>query len=153
MFDNSGNDMITCQGSTAPGPDFFVESKKYNMGDSMRLKLVKMLAIHYLSQGDALRVDTVVGLNNIGRTANTMLPATVFVWDNMQAQFGTWDNLGVSATTWDNLISSVFKPKRIKFLKRTQNFAFRLYQNSANVSNVRVGPFDLAFKYQRPMRV
>lgn len=153
LFDNSGNDTITCAGSSGPGPDFYVESKKYNAGDSMRLKLFKMLAIYYLAQGDSLKVDTVVGLNNIGRTANTVLPATVFIWDNLQAQFGTWDNLAATAATWDNLISSVFKPKRIKFLKRTQNFAFRVYQNSANVSDVRIGPFDLAYKYQRPMRV
>lgn len=136
-----------------PGPDFYMESKKYNAGDSMRLKLFKMLAIHYLAQGDALKVDTVVGLNDIGRVAKTELPQTVFVWDNLQAQFGTWDNLAATASTWDNLISSVFKPKRIKFLKRTQNFAFRLYEKSDNVTNVRIGPFDLAFKFQRPMRV
>lgn len=134
-------------------PDFFIESKKYNAGDSMRLKLFKMLAINYLAQGDALKVDTIVGLNNIGRTAKTELLATVFIWDNLQAQYGTWDNLGVTGSTWDLLISSVFKPKRIKFLKRTQNFAFRIYQKSSNVTHVQVGPFDLAYKYQRPMRV
>jgi hypothetical protein len=152
LFDNSGNDTITCDGGTA-GPDFYIESKKYNAGDSMRLKLFKMLAIYYLAQGDSLKVDTVVGLNNIGRTARTELPATVFTWDNLVAQYGTWDNLAATAGTWDNLISSVFKPKRVKFLKRTQNFAFRLYQKSTSVSHVRIGPFDLAFKYQRPMRV
>jgi hypothetical protein len=152
LFDEAGNDAIAADGGTA-GPDFFLESKKYPAGDAMRLKLFKMLAIYYLAQGDALKVDTVVGLNNIGRVANTELPATVFVWNNLQAQFGTWNNLAATSGTWDNLISSVFKPKRIKFLKRTQNFAFRVYQKSGNVSHVRIGPFDLAYKYQRPMRV
>lgn len=140
-------------GRWLPGPDFFIESKKYNAGDAMRLKLFKMLAINYLAQGDSLKVDTVIGLNNIGRTSLTELPATVFTWDNLVAQFGTWDNLGATAGTWDGLVASVFKPKKVKFLKRTQNLAFRIYQKSPNVSNVRLGPFHIGYKLQRPGRI
>jgi hypothetical protein len=62
-----------------------------------------------------------VGLNDIGRTSSTELIATVFTWDNLPVQFGTWDNMSLQTPTWDALINSVFKPKRIKFLKRSQN--------------------------------
>lgn len=152
LFDNSGNDLITADGGTA-GPDFYLESKKYNAGDAMRLKLFKMLAINYLAGGDSLKVDTIIGLNNIGRTSLTELPATVFTWDQLVAQYGTWDNLGATAGTWDGLIASVFKPKRVKFLKRTQNLAFRIYQKSSTVNTVRLGPFHIGFKLQRPGRI
>lgn len=152
LFDNVGNDTITCDGGT-PGPDFYMESKKYNAGDAMRLKLFKQLAINYLTQGDNLKVDTVVGLNDIGRTSSTELIATVFTWDNLPVQFGTWNNMSLQTPTWDALINSVFKPKRIKFLKRSQNLAFRIYQKSAAVTNLRLGPFQIGFKYQRPGRI
>jgi hypothetical protein len=146
----------------APGPDFYMESKKYKVGDSMRKKLFKQLAINYLAQGgvldsdgvlQALQLDTVVGLNNIGKTSQTKFPSTVPTWDSLPALYPTWDALGASVPTWDALVQAVFRPKRIKFLKRSQHLAFRIYKTDPGVSKVRLGPFQLGFKMQRPGRI
>jgi hypothetical protein len=151
LFDEFGLDTITCAGATA-GPDLYMESKKYKVGDSLRKKLFKQLLMNYLSQGGDLRLDTVVGLNNVGKTSTTKFPATVYVWDNLSALFPTWDALGSQMPTWDQLTQSVFKPKRIKFLKRSQHLAFRIWQEDATITRVVLGPFQLGFKLQRPGR-
>lgn len=139
--------VLTC------GPDFYVESKKFTEGDSMHKKLFKQLALTYISQGDSLRIDTVPGLQSIGRTATASYPTTVYTWDQLVALTGSWDNLASLFPTWDNVILANFKPKRIKFLKRSQMLSFRLWQNSPAVSKAHLGPFQISFKWQRPGRI
>lgn len=154
LFDTDGvNDAFICDNSSAAGPDFYFESKKYSEGDSMHKKLFKQMSMNYLVQGDTLRVDTVLGLNEIGFRASAAFPVTVYTWDTLAAAFGNWDNLSARIPTWDQVIASVFTPKRIKFLKRTQNLSFRVYQNSSLVTRARIGPFQLGFKWQRPGRI
>lgn len=154
LFDTDGvNDTIHCDAAAALGPDFYVESKKYSEGDSMHKKLFKQLAMNYLAQGDSLTLDTVVGLNDIGFTSSETFPATVYTWDQLATTFGTWDKLAALIPTWDQVILSVFAPKRIKFLKRSQNMAFRIYQTSSAVNRVKLGPFQLLFKWQRLGRI
>lgn len=154
LFDTDGvNDSIHCDAAAALGPDFYIESKKYAEGDSMHKKLFKQLAINYLAQGDALKLDTVVGLNDIGFTSIETFPPTVYTWDTLATTFGTWDALAALIPTWDQVILSVFSAKRIKFLKRSQHMAFRLYQASSAVSRVKLGPFQLLYKWQRLGRI
>lgn len=152
IWDTEGNDLIVCDGGAA-GPDFYYESKKFSAGDSMRRKRFKQLAINYLAQGDSLRLDTVLGLNNIGKTSTSVFPPTVYVWDNLPGVFSTWDNLAATIPTWDALINSVFAPRKIKFQKQSQDLAFRIYQNSANVTRAQLGPFQIGFKLMRPGRI
>lgn len=152
IFNDSGNDAITCDGGTA-GPDFYIETKKYNAGDSLILKLWTQILINYLVAGDVLKVDTVVGLNDVGKTASTPLPVTVYTWDSLKAIFGTWNLLAAEEPTWNNVINAVFIPKRVRFLKRSQNFAFRVWQNSTLCDKVILGPFQLGFKKMRPGRL
>ena len=153
LFDDEGsNDEITCVGNTA-GPDFYFESKKYNMGDSLLLKLFKEILLNYFCQGDVLKVDTVLGLNDTGTTLASTLPATIYTWGNLQGIFGTWAGLSARIPTWNQLIVSVFQAKRLRFLKRSQNFSFRIYQNSNAVTRLRLGPFQLGFKRLRPGRI
>lgn len=135
------------------GPDFYIESKKYTEGDSMHKKLFKQLAINYMVQGDSLRLDTVPGLQNIGKTATAIFPTTVYTWDQLVALFGNWDLLASAYPTWDSLTEANFRPKRIKFLKRSQLMSFRLWQNSPGVSRASLGPFQIAYKWQRLGRI
>lgn len=135
------------------GPDFYVESKKFTEGDSMHKKLFKQLSLTYLVQGDTLHVDTVPGLTNIGRTASAAYPTTVYTWDQLIALTGNWDNLALLFPTWETLTLANFKPKRIKFLKRSQMMSFRLWQNSPAVTKAQLGPFQIAFKWQRLGRI
>lgn len=138
---------------TIPYPDPYVESKKYAEGDSMRKKLFKQLALDYQAQGGALKIDTIVGLNNVGTTSLTQLPPTVLTWDQLAVTAVTWDALSALYPTWDSLINSVFKPTRVKFLKRSQHFAFRIYAADTNLTKFIVGPFQLGYKNQRPGRI
>jgi hypothetical protein len=54
LFNEEGVDPITCDGGTR-GPDFYFESKKFDAGDSTRLKKFKQLMLHYLVQGGSSR--------------------------------------------------------------------------------------------------
>lgn len=153
LFDDQGIDGVTCEGGTA-GPDLYVESKKYDIGNAMLKKLWKMLMLHYLVGGDALKLDTIVGLNTIGQTTTSEWPVSVFVWDRLTpTPYSSWDNLANSHPTWDSVVNAIFFVKRIKFLKRSQHLAFRIYQKSDDVTSARLGPFALAYKAQRPGRV
>lgn len=154
LFDVDGvNDSITCDAATAAGPDFYFESKKFSEGDSMHKKLFKQLAMNYLVQGDKLNLDTVMGLNQIGQTSTSSFPPTVYTWDSLAITFGTWDNLKNNIPTWDQVILSVFVPARIKFLKRTQNLSIRIWQNSTACTRVRLGPFQVGYKWMRTGRI
>ena len=119
----------------------------------MHKKLFKQLSMNYLVQGDKLNLDTVLGLNQIGATATTAFVPTVYSWDQISTIFGTWDNLAANMPTWDQVILSVFLPSRIKFLKRTQNLSFRLWQNSSAVTRCRIGPFQVGYKWMRTGRI
>lgn len=153
LFDSDGIDGITCDANTA-GPDLYIESKKYDLGNALLKKMWKMLKLHYLVGGDALKLDTVIGLNTIGQTTTTEWPITVYTWDRLTpSPYSSWDNLANSHPTWDSVVDAIFFVKRIKFLKRSQHLAFRIYQKSANVTAAKVGPFALAYKSQRPGRV
>lgn len=153
IFNATGADAITCDTDSAPGPDFYIETKKYNAGDSLILKLWSQLLVNYRCGGDALNVDTVVGLNNIGATSATQLTPTTYTWDTLKANYNTWNFLKFSFSTWATIGTSFFKPKRVRFLKRSQNFAFRIWQNSSAVSDVTLGPFQIGFKQMRPGRI
>lgn len=152
LFDSDGNDPFGCDGGTA-GPDFYIESKKYSLGDGLRKKLWKQLMLHYLVGGDSLRLDTIVGLNTVGSTATSTWPITVYTWDKLSTLFATWDTLANSYPTWDSLVDSVFFLKRIKFIKRSQYLAFRIYQTSTSVNKVTMGSFALGYKWQREGRI
>jgi hypothetical protein len=153
ILSDDGIDSILCEGATI-GPDLYVESKKYDIGNGMLKKLWKMLMLHYLVGGDSLKLDTVIGLNTVGSTTTSDWPITVYSWDRLApTPFSTWDNLAGTHPTWDSLVDAIFFVKRIKFLKRSQYLAFRIYQNSADVNAAKLGPFALAYKAQRPGRV
>ena len=153
LFDTEGVDTILCDGEPTPGPDFFIESKKFSAGDSLRKKLFKQLAIYYLCQGGNLRIDTVIGLNDIGKTSLTVFPPTELTWDQLSTLFASWDALAAQYSTWDALTNSVFAPKRVKFLKRSQHLSFRIWQETGNLTRVRLGPYQVGYKLMRPGRI
>lgn len=152
LFDSEGRDEFGADGGT-PGPDFFFETKKFNAGDDLRLKRNKQFALHYLAQGDSLRIDTVLGLNNLGRQLTTEFPATVLSWTQLATSVSSWDGVSEQFPTWASLIDSVFERKRARFLKKDTHVSFRIYQNSLNMTRVRIGPFQIGYKLMRPGRV
>jgi hypothetical protein len=152
LFAEEGVDPITCDSGTR-GPDFYFESKKFDAGDSTRLKKFKQLMLHYLVQGGDITVDTVIGLNNIGKVLTGNFPASVMSWDNLRAAVTSWDGVKAQYATWSALIQGVFKPKRVKFQKGSQHLSFRLYQSNANITRLQIGPYHVGYKLKRLGRV
>ena len=152
LFDDEGVDAFGADGG-APGPDFYYESKKFNAGDDVRLKRFKQIAVHYLAQGGALKVDTVLGLNNLGTTLVSDFPATVMTWTQLAQSAANWTAVKNQFSTWNSLVEGVFRPRRVRFLKKDNHLSFRLWQENGQMSRVRVGPFHIAYKLMRPGRV
>lgn len=153
LFAVLGPDQIQCSNSPALGPDFYLESKRYNFGDALLKKLFKQIAMTYFVGGDNLKLDTIVGLNEDGTTSLTEWATSLISWTGMQATYPTWAALTAAQPTWNALASPLYTTKRIKFLKRSQHLGFRIWQKSANVSHVRLGPWSLGFKPQRAGRI
>lgn len=136
-----------------PGPDIYFETKKFDVGDGLRLKRFKQFAVWYLAQGGGIRLDSVTGLNEVGTTLTTVLPNSVYNWNQLGNLFASWDALEDEFATWDDIVQAVFLPKRARFSKKSQFFSMRLYRADKKVTRAQFGPFSLGFKQLRPGRV
>lgn len=156
LFNEEGLDPITSDKSlalAAPGPDFYFESKKFDAGDSTRLKKFKQLMLHYLVQGGNINVDTVLGLNQVGTTLTGIFPASVQTWDILRGNISTWDGVKDQYAVWNDLIAGIFQPKRVKFQKGSTHISFRLWQSNSSIVRLRIGPYHVGYKLKRPGRV
>ncbi len=157
LFNLEGLDTVVADAGApldnAPGPDIYVETKKFDIGDGLRLKRFKQFAVWYLAQGGGIKLDSVLGLNEVGTTLTTVLPASVYNWDQLGNLFTSWDDLALEFATWDDIVQAVFLPKRARFSKKSQYFSMRLYRESDQVSRAQFGPFMLGYKVLRPGRV
>lgn len=154
LFDTSGNDNFTCTGNTI-GPSFFMETKRYSMGDPLRRKMIKQVAMHYQSFGDGLTIDTIVGLGTVGTgtTNSVSFPQTAYTWQQLGAAYTSWTSLANAYPNWNAINLVIWGKKRYKFLKHDNFLGFRIYQNSASNSLVQLGPWQLGFKVQAPGRI
>lgn len=154
LFDSSGNDSFTCIGNTV-GPSFFMETKRYAMGDPLRRKMIKQVAMHYQSFGDGLTIDTIVGLGTVGTgtTNTTSFPQTAYSWQNLGDAYTSWTSLSNAYPNWNAINLVIWGKKRYKFLKHDNFLGFRIYQNSGSNSLVQLGPWQLGFKVQAPGRI
>lgn len=152
LFTETGIDQLTCI-DNALGPSIYMESKKFDAGDGMRLKRWKLVAMNYLSAGGDLKLDIVLGLNEVGQVASTTFPKSVPTWTTLRSVIATWTDLKDQYPTWNNVVQSVFLPKRIRMQKKSQFLSFRLYGSVANLTDAQIGPYSVAYKLQRVGRV
>lgn len=152
LFIDTGHDAINCNGNVA-GPSVYLESKKFDAGDGMRLKRWKLVAMNYLAQGGGLDLDVVLGLNEIGQTASTTFPESVFTWTSLSTNIRTWTDLKNQYPTWTNVIKSVFFPARIRMQKKSQFLSFRIYGTIPQLTDAQIGPYEVSYKLQRVGRV
>lgn len=152
LFTKTGADAIVCDGDVG-GPTFYVESKKFNAGDSMRLKRWKMVAMNYLAEGGDIVLDVVLGLNDVGQVASTTFPQSVPSWSEVAANVPTWTDMKNQYATWTAVVQSVFVPARIRMQKKSQFMSFRLYGSVSPMANVELGPYEVVYKLQRVGRV
>lgn len=127
LFDNTGADAVTCVSNSA-GPSFYVDSKRYALGDPVRRKLIKQIAMYYKAIGAGLQIDTIVGP---GDTTNANNSSTFVDSTSSLDQWGK---------------------KRYKFLKHDNFVGFRFYPTGAPTTVV-LGPFQIGFKTQAPGRI
>ncbi|MDE2098584.1 MAG: hypothetical protein KGL39_15120 [Patescibacteria group bacterium] len=153
LFNTTGIDPIVCLGNSGPGPSIYIESKKFDAGDGMRLKRWKLVAMNYLAQGGSLVLDIVLGLNEVGQTASTTFPESVPTWTSVRANITSWTNMKAQYATWKQVVQSVFIPARIRMQKKSQFLSFRLYGSVKNLTNAQIGPYEVAYKLQRVGRV
>jgi hypothetical protein len=155
LFNQEGVDPITCDVSLGgvAGPDFYFASKKFDGGDSTRLKKFKQLMLHYLVQGGSINVDTVIGLNDVGQLLSSSFSSSTYTWDTLRAAVSTWDALKGAYPTWDQIVQGVFIPKRVKFQRGSTHLGFRLYQSSNAIARLEIGPYHVGYKLLRPGRV
>lgn len=153
LFDSENVDALISTAGGSLGPDFYFETKKFNAGEDIRLKRIRQVAAHYLAQGGDIKVDTVIGLNDVGSTLTGVLPASVYTWDTLRLAVATWDALALQYPNWVSLVQGVFRPKKIGFMKKGHHIAFRFYQSSSAMVRVRIGPIQLGYKPMRPSRV
>lgn len=157
LFSQEGLDSTIADGglptTNGPGPDMYIETKKFDIGDGLRLKRFKEFAVWYLAQGGGVKMDAVLGLNEVGTTLTTVFPASTYNWDQLGTLFPSWDAVSAEFSTWDDIVSAVFLPKRARFSKKSQFFSLRLYRETEYVSRLQFGPFLLGFKQLRPGRV
>lgn len=123
FWDYVGPDEVISYGQTL-GPDFYIETKKFDMGDPGTKKFFKQLIMIYELVGDSLSMDTVPGLGDTGTT-----------------------------TTQKWLPQSDWITQRIKFMKRASHIGFRIYETNGNVNFLKIGPWNIGFSWQRPGRV
>lgn len=157
LFNLEGLDSVVADAGAPltndPGPDIYLETKKFDIGDGLRLKRFKQFAVWYLAQGGGIKMDAVLGLNEVGTTLTTVLPASVLNWSQLGNLFTSWDDLAEEYATWDDIVQAVFLPKRARFSKKSQYFSMRLYREDDLVTRAQFGPFSLGYKVLRPGRV
>lgn len=152
LFTTTGVDAITCVGNTQ-GPSIYMESKKFDAGDGMRLKRWKMVELNYLAQGGNLNLDIVLGLNEVGQVASTSFTVSVPTWTGLRSNITTWTNLKHQYATWLQVVQSVFVPARIRMQKKSQFLSYRLYGSVTPMADAQLGPYSIVYKLQRVGRV
>lgn len=152
LFDSTGNDSITCDGGAA-GPDFYIESKRYSVGNGLLLKNWKYLLLNYLVGGDTLKTDTITGLNDIGETDTNGWAITQYTWTSLGVAIATWNGLGQAFPTWNSVSSNIYSTAKMSFLRRDRYFGFRLYQTSSSVTTASIAAFAIAYKLGRVGRI
>lgn len=122
LFDSTGADSLTCEGLTS-GPNFFIESGRYDLGDPARKKRFKQLLLEYSISGTTLTLELLPGINGAGVVSTS----------NYAAQ-------------------TTYAAKRIKSQKLTTHLGFRIYP-TGTATNIVIGPWSIGYKLYPPGRI
>ena len=135
LFIDEGQDNVACYQGPPRGPDFYMESKFYDLGDPQRTKQWRIFLSHHNNDGGNLIVDTVPGLNSEGTSITTQLIDTGGAWSDT----------------------------RLTYALSSQVLGMRVYQSTitgvapstspASTNRVTLGPWALGYKLKRPGRV
>jgi len=144
------------------GPDFYIQTKHYTMGDPLLKKWFKQMFLNlYLIDG-CLRLDLVDNEDNdyidISRKRHKnweLFTSISYTWDELSKTIlptklspnrSTWLNVENYNATWYSLTNTLFERRKKRFSWRNASIGFRLYQ----VNNYRPYKFTLT---ERPFNV
>jgi hypothetical protein len=141
--------------TNALGPDFYFESKRYDLNNPHMKKRWKQLMLNY-------RLDSIEGdFVTLGKVGDGLTD-----YDNNYLAFATMiglNNMAIeSRSRWritrakdaDKVWREAYQPARVKFNKRSQYLGFKLWQsNSTGIEHISLASASLAFKFMRPGRV
>lgn len=161
------------------GPDFFIQTKQYTMGDPLLKKWFRQLFLNlYLIDG-SLRLDIVdnedhddVDIRKKRHKNWDLFTSISYSWDQLESLVlpkllspdrSTWGNVEGLNLRWFELTSTAFERRKMRFSWRNANFGFRLYQLNKyrpSYSTQVEQPFsmileswDIGFKPMRQSRV
>lgn len=153
LFDGEGTaDEFACDTRTA-GPDGYVETKKWNGGDAMRIKHYRYFGANVLVQGGSLTVDTVTGLNEFGASLTDTWSDTTHTWATLVSSYPSWSSLTAAIPNWQQIVLRSYAPAEQYFGVFTQHISFRIYKTTSAVTWFRLGPLNLGFKPAREGRL
>lgn len=153
LFTGEGTaDEFACDGATI-GPTGYVETKKWNGGDAMRLKHYRYFGANVLVQGGTLTVDTVTGLNEFGAALTETWSDTTNTWATLIAAYPTWAALVAAVPNWQQIVLQNYAPAEQFFGQFSQHISFRIYPTTSAVTWFRIGPLNIGFKPAREGRL
>lgn len=128
LSDTTSEDGFPCQdyaqATQTQGPSFYMESKKYDMGDELLKKVWRELMLWHWNESGTLTVETVLGLGNNYTVQSTTLPA-----------------------------ATAYTPDVLWFGDSSQLVQFRVYETSTATTRVKLGAYAIRFKKMRLGRV
>jgi len=144
------------------GPDFYMQTKHYSMGDPILKKWFRQLFLNlYLIDG-AVRLDIVDNEDNDEiditkkRHVNWETFGNVsFTWDKFEDLIlpaklspnrSTWNNVELLVSSWYNITNTLYERRKQRMSWRYPTMGFRLYQ----MNNYRAPKFSLG---ERPFAV
>lgn len=144
------------------GPDFYMQTKHYSMGDPILKKWFRQLFLNlYLIDG-AMRLDIVDNEDNdeidITRKNHTnwdTFGGVSFTWDKFESLIlpaklspnrSTWNNVELLVTSWYSITNTLYERRKQRMSWRYPTMGFRLYQ----MNNYRAPRFSLS---ERPFAV
>lgn len=174
-----GEDVALSLGSPRKGPDLFMQTKHYSVGDPVLKKWFQRTMLNVLLQRGAIRVDFVDAEDNDnfdvynlkhknweifkekGLTwtlvGDTVLPKLV------SPSASTWANLETETYTWLTLLFADYERQTKRFSLRQSSIGFRLYQlnnyrelyqtTATRPQNIQVDAWNIGFKPLRGGRV
>ena len=163
------------------GPDFYMESKQFTVGDPILRKWFRQLFLNlYLIDG-GMRVDIVDSEDNDRIDVQKKKHKNweifkfnegLYTWNELETLIlprrlspnrSTWTNLEALDVSWYQLVDSQFERRKMKFSWRYPSLGFRLYQmnkyrpgnyqSSQRPYRVKVDAWTIGFKPMRQSRV
>lgn len=161
LFDTDGLDTITTDllnnYADQLGPDFYWESKRYDLGAPQQKKRYKQLQMLYWLEtisGNFVANGHDQAAGTTDYTTNYLNFATLVSLNELSVTSASkWNPTRVRDTINDEWRTG-YQNKRIKFNKRSQHIGWKVWQsNKTGIKKLRIGPLALGVKNMRPGRV